>query len=297
MTDPVYERADILLYHDRWEDVLPTLTPDEVDCVIQDPPYGMGLETWDIAPDIPGLLAELSRLQPEYVSTFCQMPFMLDVAHAARAARWHFTEHIAWVKRNTTPAYRLSRSHESILIHAPGKSRKFYTTRGPYEDVRVPGVLVDTISLEGVQRTISDMRLTIQRGQARKKLAGTGATISSLSREGFQATFGPALGTSNFTNVWSFLPPASQGRSGTLRHVSMKPVPVCQRLIEMTCRPGGTVLDPFAGSGTTGIAAALTGHPAILVEADERYIQTIIERIDAVLDEARQHALSMEVAD
>ena len=39
----------------------------------------------------------------------------------------------------------------------------------------------------------------------------------------------------------------------------------------MLCPPGGLVLDPFAGSGTTGVAAILGGHRAILIEREPEY--------------------------
>jgi site-specific DNA-methyltransferase (adenine-specific) len=43
--------------------------------------------------------------------------------------------------------------------------------------------------------------------------------------------------------------------------------------------PGGTVLDPFAGSGTTGIACARDGYDAVLIEREPRYVQMINMRL------------------
>jgi len=48
-------------------------------------------------------------------------------------------------------------------------------------------------------------------------------------------------------------------------------------LIRYACPPGGTVLDPFAGSGST--AEAASGRNAVLVEADERYCELIARRM------------------
>ena len=43
--------------------------------------------------------------------------------------------------------------------------------------------------------------------------------------------------------------------------------------------PPGLILDPFAGSGTTGVAALKTGRRAILIEKDPRYISIIERRV------------------
>lgn len=54
-------------------------------------------------------------------------------------------------------------------------------------------------------------------------------------------------------------------------HPTQKPVELLARLVEMYTRPGETILDPFAGSCSLGVAAMLTGRKAILIERDERY--------------------------
>jgi DNA modification methylase len=50
-------------------------------------------------------------------------------------------------------------------------------------------------------------------------------------------------------------------------------------LVRLICPPGGTVLDPFLGSGTTGIAAALEGFAFIGVEQDAEYLEIARRRI------------------
>lgn len=65
------------------------------------------------------------------------------------------------------------------------------------------------------------------------------------------------------TQVWSI--PAPRSRSG---HVAAGPVALAARCIRIGCPPGGTVLDPFSGSGTTAIAAHLLGHSYVGIDLD-----------------------------
>lgn len=51
-------------------------------------------------------------------------------------------------------------------------------------------------------------------------------------------------------------------------------------LIKTSTRPGDIVLDCFAGSGATGIAAKITGRRAILIEQEESYCQMIRRRLE-----------------
>lgn len=61
-------------------------------------------------------------------------------------------------------------------------------------------------------------------------------------------------------------------------HPTMKPVALIQRALENSSKRGGTVLDPFGGSGSTLLAAHVTGRLARLVELDPRYVDVICRR-------------------
>jgi site-specific DNA-methyltransferase (adenine-specific) len=52
-------------------------------------------------------------------------------------------------------------------------------------------------------------------------------------------------------------------------------------LIRLITPPGGTVLDPFNGSGSTGCAAVELGHPYIGCELDPAYVEIATKRIEA----------------
>lgn len=67
-------------------------------------------------------------------------------------------------------------------------------------------------------------------------------------------------------------------------HVTGKPTEVMKWTIRL-CPVGGKVLDPFAGSGTTGVACALTGRDFIGVELSAEYHAIALRRISAALAE------------
>lgn len=66
------------------------------------------------------------------------------------------------------------------------------------------------------------------------------------------------------------------------KHPTVKPVSLMRWLVRLITPPGGTVLDPFAGSGTTGIACIREGFDAMLIEREAEYIADINRRIAAL---------------
>lgn len=64
-------------------------------------------------------------------------------------------------------------------------------------------------------------------------------------------------------------------------HPHQKPVALPKALIEASTKHGDIVLDPFAGSGTTGVACMKTGRRAILIESAAKYIPLIQHRLQA----------------
>ena len=66
-------------------------------------------------------------------------------------------------------------------------------------------------------------------------------------------------------------------------HPTVKPLDLMQWLARMLCPPGGTILDPFAGTGTTAEAAFREGFNAVLIEREAEYRSDIARRMELVL--------------
>ena len=77
-----------------------------------------------------------------------------------------------------------------------------------------------------------------------------------------------------FQQIWQGVTGAS-----TRRHPAPFPLQIAERLIRMFSFAGDTVLDPFLGTGTTSVAAAMWGRNSIGVEVDPHYFQMAQERI------------------
>ena len=104
---------------------------------------------------------------------------------------------------------------------------------------------------------------------------------------------GPAMGAENFVAAWCggglsrwngggrrnvFTHPCNGGdRHGG--HPTEKPVSLMAELVQLFTDPGQTVLDPFMGSGTTGVACARAGRCFTGIERDERYFDIAVSRI------------------
>jgi DNA modification methylase len=78
------------------------------------------------------------------------------------------------------------------------------------------------------------------------------------------------------------------------KHPTVKPLDLIQYLVRLVTPKGGTVLDPFAGTGTAGEAAYREGVKAVLIEREEEYQADIVKRMGLCLsgpDERRRETI------
>lgn len=83
----------------------------------------------------------------------------------------------------------------------------------------------------------------------------------------------------NRTNVWDY-PGVISRRDDLKLHPTVKPVAMVVDAIKDVTARGDTILDPFAGSGTTLLAAQQSGRSAVCIELDPRYVDVIIRRFE-----------------
>ena len=138
--------------------------------------------------------------------------------------------------------------------------------------------------------------------------AKTNAGMGSLYRSGHELVFVLKNGIAphinnvelgrfgrNRTNVWNYAGVNTFGKerdSELAMHPTVKPLALVADAILDCSKRGGIVLDPFAGSGTTLIAAEKTGRRGHGIEIDPYYVDTAIRRFDKVYGLKAIHAES-----
>jgi site-specific DNA-methyltransferase (adenine-specific) len=86
------------------------------------------------------------------------------------------------------------------------------------------------------------------------------------------------------------LHPALLGHLSSERvgHPDQKPLGLIAKLIAASSNPGGTVLDTFAGTGTTLVAAQASGRQAIGIEKNPKWVKAIRARLEAAISPTKQ---------
>lgn len=94
-------------------------------------------------------------------------------------------------------------------------------------------------------------------------------------------------GGKQMKSVWRMTAPGKSEKTHG-RHPTQKPVSLLGRLLTASCPPGGVVLDPFNGSGTTGVAAVQLGHQYIGVDLENAYLDLTTARLLEAAPELRE---------
>lgn len=172
-------------------------------------------------------------------------------AFALQDDGWILRNSIIWAKPNAMPESvtdRLSTRHENVFMFS--KSRRYWFDLDPIREDQSP------VSIARAGR--ADMR-----GKEGWADAYHGNPPGGLARQSERDT---SIGR-NPGDVWTI---ATQPYPGA--HFAVFPSALPERCILAGCKPGGTVLDPFSGSGTTGLAAAKHGRRYIGIDLNVDYL-------------------------
>lgn len=79
-------------------------------------------------------------------------------------------------------------------------------------------------------------------------------------------------------SVWQFLPPSKNEKTFG-KHPTQKPIKLLDRIVRASTQPGDFILDPFAGSSTTGVAAIKNGRKYCGIDAELDYVDLSVARL------------------
>lgn len=270
-------------------EVLPGLIASgtRYDAIVTDPPYGVRLHglAWDdevaFDPDLWQLLR--SALKPgAYVAALCSPRTYHRVATAAEATGFTILAPMQWEHSIGMP------QPQNLSTRFDRDTLKQRTITGIE---RLSGVAANNARF-GAQRRNSKVRILYERNVSREarqwkgwyygqntirptlepilmaqRPPERGRMIDNVRRHGVGALNIDAIRRGD---EWPD-PILRHQRVVGGKHPTAKPIGLMEDLCRLLCPPGGHILDPFAGSGTTGTAAALHGFRCTMIERDPTF--------------------------
>lgn len=222
------------------------------------------------------------------------------VAFALQADGWYLRQDIIWHKPNPMPESvtdRCTKSHEYIFLLS--KQPKYYynadAIKVPIKDASASRLIQNVIDQKGSLRVPGktngtmkavckiggnklDPRLTTRSGKDwNPSYAGGGSRVDGHNGY-FDRNGNPLCGVmANKKSVWTVTTKPYKDA-----HFATYPPELITPCILAGCPAGGTVLDPFGGSGTTGAVAIENGRSAVLIELNPNYVELINKRLSQV---------------
>lgn len=183
------------------------------------------------------------------------------VAFALQDGGWVLRNDIIWHKPNAMPESvtdRMSKRHEHVFLLA--KSVRYWFD---LDEVREPHTAVSVASSE---RRVRSKTLYRDEGVSGQKFHNFANAVNACG--------------ANPGDIWSI-----PTRPFPQAHFATFPIDLPLRCIRAGCKPGGTVLDPFSGSGTTGQAARMLGRRYVGIDLNPAYHDLAVQRFaQGVLD-------------
>jgi len=266
-------------------DVLAEYDDNTFDSCITDPPYGMGMEAWDHT--VPGkeFWEEINRvLKPgAFCLSFCSPHLYHRLACSIEDATFDIKDQIMWMITTKMPLKnRLKQAHEPIAVAQKSLDG---TLKANFEKWGVG--LIDTqntrVPWDGKPPTG-----WVKGGHQRRTFGKDGKTTGTQKEFGKEDANPKGRYPSNI--IWTTFPEhqkyfyaprvTRKERGEYNNHPTPKPVALMQYLIKIYTPEGGTVLDPFCGSGSTGIAAMLEERNFLGVDLDSDYINIAQRRVE-----------------
>jgi adenine-specific DNA-methyltransferase len=184
--------------------------------------------------------------------------------------KWDTFEPTEFLKFTTNwirECLRILKPQSHFFIHFPSQKSAWL------EDL-----ILTEFSLLPASRIIWHYRNLVQGRDAKDRFLSTYQPILHYSFGGKKLNFPDEWNEDRF-DVWTIATPQSNFSEGK-DHITQKPLELMERLVKYGSYEGEIVLDPMAGSGTTGLAALKNNRDFKLIEREQKYIDTINRRLN-----------------
>jgi DNA modification methylase len=189
---------------------------------------------------------------------------------------WYLRSDIIWAKPNGMPesvSDRPTRSHEHVFLLS--KSRRYFYDAAA---VRTPlrQASIDRLAQRGFDAQVGSARANggTRKDRPMKPVVGAGVRDGSPRPQDGMTKAEQQANGANLRDVWWIATVPNREA-----HFAMMPTVLAETCIRAGTRAGDTVLDPFSGAGTTGLAACRQGRDALLIELNPHYALMATQRI------------------
>jgi len=265
-------------------DILKTFEENSLDGCITDPPYGMNMEEWDGSVPTTETWQEVRRvLKPgAFCLSFCSPELYHRMASNVERAGFRIMDMINWiVTTKMAKTNRLKPAHEPIVV----AQKPFTGTIKQNSDEWGVG----TINIDGARVPWEGRPPTgWTRGGHQRRVFGKSDTQSDRAKDGTVDANPHGRYPSDVVGHFDqpdiqkyfYAPRVTRKEKGEYNdHPTVKPINLMRYLVRIYTPAGGKVLDPFNGTGTTGIASIQEGRSYVGIELSEHYRQISEQRI------------------
>lgn len=226
-------------------ELLKEIPSASIDCIVTDPPYGDTSLAWDVI--VSGWTDEAMRaLKPSgSMWVFASMRYLTKLMPTM--SKWHMVQEIVWEKHNGSSMRndRFFRVHEYAVQFIPCHEQWGKIYKSPqYTHGHRPYSLTTRRKPTHFSQATTDHQHTSDG----RRLQRSVMKVHSMH--------------------------------GRAVHPTQKPEGIIEPLVKYSCPHGGRILDPFSGSGTTGVVAVRHGRSYIGLELNPTYAEISRKRVD-----------------
>ena len=252
--------------------VLPNFPDNHFDACVSDPPYGIGMDRWDAKVPPPEAWREIFRvLKPgAWCLAFGAPRTYHQLATSIEAAGFWIQDMGEWINTGKMAKKNgLKPAHEPICI-----------AQKPYERSLTHNEQKWGVGFINVE----DARMPWDKEPPRPKDSTAGWRQSRAPQEPNPNGRYPfnVVGYLDEDHLkYFFAPRVLVSEKGYFNdHRTTKPIALMQWLIKIFVPGGGLVLDPYMGSGSTGLAAVLSGRSFVGIDISEHYVSIAQRRFE-----------------